>query len=121
MSSFLIIIIIHFLADFALQTNHQAQNKSAGWDWFNIALLRHVTSYSLVWAVVILAMSTPLVALGFTLVTFICHYITDWFTSRISKPLFDDKNYHDGFVVVGADQVAHYVQLYYTLILFDIL
>jgi hypothetical protein len=50
----------------------------------------------------------------FAVVTFLMHYITDYFTSRVSKPFFEKQDYHNGFVVVGADQVAHYYQLLLT-------
>ena len=119
--NFLFIIIIHFLADFALQTHEQASKKGEGKKAFNLFLLFHVSTYCLTWFLVLLALnySLPLV-LAFTFITFLCHYTTDWFTSRIGKPFWAKNDFHNGFVVIGFDQVLHYVQLYYTLKLIEL-
>lgn len=114
-SIFIYIILIHFLADFGLQTHDQAINKGIGKNLINIALFRHVFVYSLIWFMFALGYSNDLLkASEFWIITFIFHYLTDWITSRLSKPLFENKNFHDGFVVIGADQVAHYLQLWFT-------
>ena len=107
----LIILLVHFLADFGLQTDQQAKKKST-----DIAFLAyHVSTYSLVWFGVTWAMYTNAVyALLFSLITFIAHYITDYFTSRIGKPFWEAGNTHFGFVVIGADQILHYIQLLLT-------
>jgi len=47
----------------------------------------------------------------FFLITFAAHTITDWFTSRWCKYYFSRGNNHNGFVVVGLDQMLHYAQL----------
>lgn len=47
----------------------------------------------------------------FGLVTFATHTLIDYFTSRATKRYFDAGNYHNGFVVVGLDQILHYAQL----------
>lgn len=118
MNIFIIIILIHFLADFALQTHDQAIGKGVGMHWFNIDLFKHVLNYSLVWWVFTLGLYGEFWrATGFFIITFLAHYTTDFITSRLSKPLFESKDFHNGFVVVGADQVAHYLQLYFTFYL----
>lgn len=48
-------------------------------------------------------------------VTFIAHTITDFYTSRAVKHYFDKENYHNGFVVIGLDQILHYMQLLITI------
>lgn len=110
LSNILLILLIHFLADFALQTDKQAKEKS-----FNKQqLLYHVATYSAVWFVASWAMLGFFAAILFTVVTFSTHYWIDYHSSRINKPFFKAGNYHDGFVVVGADQLVHYVQLFAT-------
>ena len=41
----------------------------------------------------------------------VAHFFTDYITSRASSLLFKDNNYHDGFCVVGFDQLIHYITL----------
>jgi hypothetical protein len=65
----LVLLAVHALADFRVQTNWQALNKSKD----NWALTSHVMTYSLCffpWG------------LKFMLITFVLHWITDYFTSR---------------------------------------
>ena len=108
---FLFILLIHFLADFGLQTHDQATNKSKSNTW----LAYHVGVYSIVWlfAAYVFYGNWYLAAI-FAVITFCCHYMTDWATSRIGKPFWEKQDLHNGFVVVGFDQVLHYIQLYYT-------
>lgn len=115
---FIYILLIHFLGDFALQSHEQAQNKSLDIGGkYNIYLLMHVSVYSGVWLIAML----PILgfwSIVFAAITFVFHYWTDYITSRLSKPFFGKGDYHNGFVVVGADQILHYLQLYYTLKIF---
>jgi hypothetical protein len=108
---FIFILVIHFLADFALQTHEQAQKKSESNKW----LTYHVTTYSVTWLVSMLFFTNSIpLAISFACITFLCHWATDWATSRIGKPFWKNNDFHNGFVVVGADQVLHYIQLIYT-------
>ena len=116
---FLYTLLIHYLADFALQTNDQATKKGIGYSFYNKWLLYHVGTYSFIWLFAIVTISqiynlTVWGCLYFVSITFILHYITDWITSRIGKPFWEKNDYHNGFMVVGIDQVLHYVQLHYT-------
>jgi len=106
---FIFMILIHFLADFGLQTHEQAINKSSS----NKFLFYHVGVYSLIW--LLATMSLGWKCLIFAGITFVLHFITDYITSRISKPFFAKNDYHNGFVVVGFDQVLHMLQLFYTI------
>lgn len=109
------ILLIHFLADFCLQTPDQARLKSTDID----ELGKHVLSYSLTWFLAsYIWFEAWHLSMMFALVTFILHFITDYVTSRIGKPYWEKKDYHTGFVVVGADQVLHYIQLILTYQLF---
>ena len=108
---FLWILVIHFLADFGLQTHEQATLKGSSNKW----LFYHVGVYSLIWLICSLIFFGEIWnAILFSLITFIFHYATDWTTSRIGKPFWEKKDLHNGFVIVGFDQVLHYIQLYYT-------
>lgn len=110
------ILLIHFLADFGLQTHEQATNKSVnGKEEF---LFFHVLTYSLTWLLAsFMLFDNVWDVLFFTGITFVGHYCTDYVTSRIGKPFFEKGDYHNGFVVVGADQICHYLQLLGTYML----
>lgn len=111
----LLILLVHFLADFGLQTHEQAVHKSSS----NKQLVYHTLVYSLVWLV---ASHSLLGSIGeaflFAIITFIAHTITDYITSRVGKPYWEKGDYHNGFVVVGFDQILHYIQLFLTFKLF---
>jgi membrane-bound acyltransferase YfiQ involved in biofilm formation len=119
------IIIIHWFADFVLQTRKQAQGKSKNWN----DLLAHTFTYSLCWYLILfcfavcrnhfngpskedLGWSTWM--LLFPFITFIAHTATDYFTSRLNSKLWVKGDVHNFFVSVGFDQVLHYIQLFLT-------
>jgi len=111
------IIVIHWFADFVLQTDKQAKGKSKNWS----DLLGHTFTYSLVWYAFL-----PFYALNlddsyikwsgtlFVIITFLCHTTTDYFTSRLNSRLWSEGKVHNFFVSVGFDQVLHYIQLFTT-------
>jgi Na+/glutamate symporter len=128
------VIFAHWVADFVCQTHWQASNKSKNWD----ALTRHVAVYTIVMAGLVgwtIDYGHPRLfsALAFGLITFVVHFITDSITSRITSRLFLDEfekdnvttlnrlcmrpgfSLHWFFVVIGFDQVLHYVQLFLTI------
>lgn len=118
------LLITHFVADFLLQSDWMALNKSKRWD----ALGLHVAVYSLCFA--------PW-GLRFWLLTFITHFITDAITSRVTSKLWFMQNMgivgigpiehdytswklipwkrHWFFVVIGLDQLIHYGTLAWSL------
>jgi hypothetical protein len=111
------IILIHWFADFVLQTHWEATNKSKN----NEALTMHVLTYSTVWFIIantysVITGNYLMVAL-FAPITFVCHWVTDYFTSRLNSKLWAKGDVHNFFVSVGFDQVLHYVQLFLTFIL----
>lgn len=115
------ILIIHWFADFVMQTDKQAKGKSKNWD----DLLCHTFTYSIVWWSVgisyiayyfdsIKYVDGLLVLMIFTFVTFGLHTITDYYTSRLNSKLWSEGKVHNFFVSVGFDQVLHYIQLFLT-------
>lgn len=107
----IMILLIHFLADFGLQTHDQAIAKSTD----NKQLAYHVGVYSMVWLIAgINIFETFDKAMSFAMITFICHFLTDYVTSRIGKPFWEKKDLHNGFCVIGFDQVLHFTQLFLT-------
>lgn len=120
----LIILLIHWYADFVLQTDFQAKNKSKSLK----ALLSHTIVYSLftgfcyfMWFPTSfhlpnITQCDPgyLNIILFTLITFGCHTITDYITSRLNTYLWNKGDVHNFFVSVGFDQYLHYLQLFIT-------
>lgn len=117
-----LILLIHFLADFALQTNNQATKKGEGFSPLNKWLFYHVSSYTLIWSLVFLIipidpeLNTFAGWLLFVFFIGVPHYIVDWLTSRIGKPFWKEGDNHNGFTVVGFDQVLHYLCLGFILL-----
>lgn len=113
------ILVIHWFADFFLQTDEMARNKSISNYW----LTKHVGTYTVVWFFAMLFYCAVTggtnweeckLIFGFPAITFVCHWITDYFTSRLNTSLHKKGDIHNFFVSVGADQVYHYVQLIIT-------
>lgn len=112
---FTMLLSIHWVADFVLQTHWQAQNKSKRLD----ALAYHVGTYTGV-----LLFGTSIAVLGFRLdwavIAFAAangalHFVTDYFTSRWSSALYAKQDWHNFFVVIGFDQLIHQITLAATL------
>lgn len=115
------IIMIHWIADFVLQTDKQAKGKSKNWS----DLLGHTLTYSSVWvfaSCILFGLNNKTLttfdyvylSLLFGVITFVCHTITDYFTSRLNSKLWTKGDVHNFFVSVGFDQVLHYIQLFLT-------
>ena len=126
----IMIILVHYVADFVTQTEWEASNKSKN-IW---ALLLHTSSYTGLWMLILWNYGMVLGEFGisahfdmdgmlaFGAVTFFTHTITDYFTSRWSvSKLPADRiagNYRAFWNVYGFDQVLHYVQLIFTFTYF---
>lgn len=132
---FLALLVVHWIADFVLQTHWQASNKSKN----NGALSLHVTVYTWcigIGAVVIFPINSE--TFLFALVNGVLHFATDFCTSRVTSRLFMrqfdyiissfngesrvamKRNFtlHDFFGVVGLDQLIHHVTLGLTMVYF---
>jgi len=115
-----IILLIHWVADFVLQTDKQAKGKSKNWS----DLINHTSNYSICWFLIVILFGVynsgqttfwyVTSTLCFVTTTFICHTITDYFTSRLNSKLWAKGDTHNFFVSVGFDQILHYVQLFTT-------
>lgn len=126
----LIILFIHFVSDFIFQDEKWATTKSVS----IISLLKHTLTYSLIWLTIGSLYSVYLsiykdiqvgelvfkMTLYFTLITFVAHTITDYFTSKVTKRLYEQKKFGSSipnlgfFTVIGGDQILHYIQLFLT-------
>lgn len=100
-------LCVHMFADFICQTHDMAINKSKSNDF----LFSHILMYTIIISVAF----GPL----YGLVNGILHFGTDYFTSRRTSVLFGKGDYHNGFVVVGFDQLIHALCLIFTYPLAD--
>lgn len=105
MQNILLLVWLHFVGDFILQTDKMALNKSKEMDW----LLLHCAVY----AVPFLYFGLP-----FALVNFALHFFTDMVTSRVTSTLWKMEKRHCFFVVIGLDQAIHLSCLLLTYNLF---
>jgi hypothetical protein len=96
----LVLLGIHFVADFVLQSDWMATNKSTNWR----ALLLHVGVYTCPFLVCY--------GLPFAAVTAVLHMCTDAVTSRITSYFWKREQRHWFFVVIGLDQWIHAVCLF---------
>jgi hypothetical protein len=97
----LVLLTTHFIADFPLQNDWMALNKSKRMG----ALLCHTLIYS---------MCFFYCGISFMLVTFLLHTLTDFITSRINSKLWLAEKRHWFFVCIGFDQLLHAYQLLLT-------
>lgn len=125
------ILFAHWFSDFVLQSHWMATNKSKN----ILALSSHVLVYTVsmgvtlitigillsvtpIWASVIMAMMTPVTYVKWILLNGLLHFVTDFFTSKMTAVLWQKNDFHNFFVVVGLDQFIHYTCLILTLLLF---
>lgn len=123
----ILLLILHFVGDFLLQTDWMALNKSKRFD----ALFVHCLVYA--------ACFLPFYGYRFAALTFLLHFVVDFWTSRLTTRLWfisfiprrldlgfpvhrDHPLYarvlpsrHWFFVAIGADQLLHFLLLAVTL------
>ena len=115
------ILFTHWVADFIVQTDWQAKNKSTN----NRALFFHVLTYSSTMTLSLFLLDFDWLEKAqytlncwlFLFITFGAHFITDYFTSRLNTYLYSKNQIHWFFVSIGFDQILHYVQLIFTYLL----
>lgn len=126
----LFIILIHWIADFLLQTQDMATKKSTSIYW----LSKHIFAYilgTIPTALMVWIVSHSLMyALLWLIINGILHWITDYYTSRWTSKLYVNQqfyapnkyikffNFPAFFSVIGLDQVIHYSCLFITYVIF---
>ncbi len=97
----LALVWIHFFADFTLQTDKMATNKSKKFEY----LLLHAFVYCI-----------PLIFFSFKFATInmVLHLAVDFFTSKLTTYFWSRDKRHWFFVTIGADQAIHLTLLLLT-------
>lgn len=106
----LTILFIHWVADFICQSHEMSLKKSKSNWWLSY----HVGVYSTVTGLGWLVFNQSWLILSMIGITFVTHWITDYFTSRWTSKLYAKGDIHNFFVVVGLDQFIHYTTLLLT-------
>lgn len=113
----LIVLFGHFIADFIVQTDWQAKNKSKNLE----ALSRHILSYTVCMTVLVLVAAdsmqlkyTPYLIWLFAVITLASHFITDFFTSKFNAKMWAAQKYKLFWTGIRFDQFLHATQLILT-------
>lgn len=104
-------LYIHFIADFVLQSDRMAINKSKSWK----VLLEHSLVYYGTLATGLFLYTMEIPPLLFS-INFVSHFIIDAITSRINVKLWERNERHWFFVTIGFDQFLHTTILLLTTI-----
>src|SRR5690606_34682502 len=91
----LALVSVHVVADFVLQTNTMAINKSTSSKW----LALHVLVYSACFLPTCFLLGLW-AGLGFCVVNYAAHFATDYVTSRMTSALWKQGRRHAFFVVI---------------------
>ncbi len=110
------LLVTHWVGDFLFQTTWMATSKSRRLD----ALTAHVLIYSLILSVAAALIFGPnTVAAAFIACNAVLHFVTDFFTSKVSASLHAKQNMRGFYVVLGFDQLLHHIALAATLVWFS--
>lgn len=108
MSAIISILFGHWVADFLFQTNAMALRKSKSLKWLTL----HVLVYTVIILLFVLFLLPWKTALIFAGINGALHWITDFFTSRLSALYANDRR--NFFLIIGLDQFLHTATLVMT-------
>jgi len=123
MSPYLIIwlLAVHWVGDFILQSSEMALQKSTSNDWlsthvgvYSVVLLAGASIYNGIFGYLTGSVFTLGALLVFIALNGVLHWVTDYFTSRLSARLWKAERRHDFFVCLGGDQLVHAITLILT-------
>ncbi len=117
MITLLVIFVVHFLADFVFQSSKMATGKSKSLKWLSIHVGVYASVSLLTFAVLVITYGNFLFAFYWWSINVALHFITDFFTSKITSKFWVEKNMRFFFVMIGFDQLIHNICLVTTFFL----
>lgn len=115
------IFLFHWIADFLLQTHEMSINKSKSFYWLTLHVYYYMLGITpigiLLWFFI--GFHGWFIAILWVLLNGLLHWITDYNTSRWTSKLWAKGSIHNFFVVIGLDQMIHYICLFATFALFN--
>jgi hypothetical protein len=110
-------LLVHWVADFVLQNDKMALNKSTSNYWLGMHVMVYSFATIVLWFIFFWITDLHQYVkfhqyVEAYLALFIMHFITDYITSRITGKYFRAKKNHEFFVTIGFDQWLHYVQIF---------
>ena len=112
MNIVLLILLGHWIGDFVFQSSSMAKQKSHSLKWLTI----HVMIYCLILFLTIVPVFGLLLAAKFIAINGALHWITDFFTSKLSVKHQDNPRIF--YPILGFDQLVHTAGLIYTYEIF---
>lgn len=107
----LFLVWMHLFADFFLQNDKMALNKSTSNYWLAVHVSVYILPFSL------LMVYFPIISvLLFMSVNWLLHFATDWYSSRVTSKLWKAGKRHWFFAVIGVDQALHMTALFLTYV-----
>ena len=111
----LFFLFVHWVADFVLQTEQMANNKSTSNYWLGMHVGVYTLTTILSWFILFSIVGLHATLLQYVLAAlsiFVMHFITDYITSRITGRYYKNKKYRLFFTTIGFDQWLHYLQIF---------
>lgn len=114
----ILIFAFHWVSDFLFQTHEMSIKKSKSILWLSYHVLVYTTITTLLWTISFgnyhMIENSLITIPSIFGITFITHWLTDFFTSKWTSRLWSDKSVHNFFVVIGLDQLIHATTLLIT-------
>jgi hypothetical protein len=114
-----VVLIGHWVSDLIFQSNNEIEKK-----WSDVkAVLKHAAEYSVVMSAVVLLLlfftailsTTWYFILNFWLMTFVFHFIVDYFLSKAINGLWNKQDRIGFFSIMITDQTIHLITLFLTI------
>jgi hypothetical protein len=114
--SFPFILMIHYVADFRMQSRHIAETKSKCNKSLSIHVLLYVATFLIAGLVHFVTGNNVDVwkFSKYVIINGLLHWLTDYITSRESTKAYQNGDMEKFWNIIGLDQLIHGVTLYMT-------